>query len=66
MGEFDTPVYEVPFLVGTDTVILRCGVLPPLLETTVLVTGKSGIIGVELCKKFQVFFLFRDWTLVID
>lgn len=60
MGEFETQVYEIPFQLGTQKFNLKCGVLPSLLETTVLVTGKSGIIGSEFFEKFMVSLAFPE------
>jgi len=65
MGEFETQVYEIPFQLGTQKFNLRCGILPALLEATVLVTGKSGIIGSELCGKFMVTLAFPEDSMLI-
>ena len=54
LGEFETEVYEVELSLGDLAFTLRCGILPSLLETTLLVSGKKGIIGVEFFKKFTV------------
>ena len=51
LGEFETDVYEIPFQLGHSDFTLRCGVLPKLLETTMLLTGNAGIIGSELYEK---------------
>jgi Ca-activated chloride channel family protein len=58
MGEFETPIYEIPFMLGLEQITLRFGVLPALLESTLLVTGKSGIIGAELFDKFTTYLAF--------
>lgn len=65
MGEFETPVYEVPFQLGNQKLNLRCGVLPALLEATVLVTGKSGIIGSEIYEKMTVCLAFPEDSMLI-
>lgn len=54
MGEFETQVYEVPFQIGSKQIMLRCGVLPGLLEKALFITGKLGIIGTEIFEKFEV------------
>jgi len=54
MGEFETQVYEVPFQIGSKQIMLRCGVLPVLLEKALFITGKLGIIGTEIFEKFEV------------
>ncbi len=58
MGEFETPVYEIAFMLGLEQITLRFGVLPALLESTLLVTGKAGIIGAELFDKFTTHLAF--------
>ena len=60
LGEFETSVFEIPFQIGRREIILRCGVLPPLLEKTVLLTGKSGIVGSELYQKYLVNLAFPE------
>lgn len=54
MGEFETQVYPISFQIGRNTVTLRCGVLPDLLEKALFITGKLGIIGTEIFEKFEV------------
>jgi Ca-activated chloride channel family protein len=60
MGEFETSVFEIPFQLGLMNFNLRCGVLPPLLEKTLFVTGNCGIIGSELYQKYQVDLAFPE------
>ena len=63
LGEFETAVYEVEISLGDLAFTLRCGVLPTLLETTLSVTGKKGIIGVEFFEKFAVQLNFPGKTI---
>ena len=65
LGEFETQVYEVPFRLGVVEIQMRCGILPKLLETTLLVTGKSAIIGSELYQKQIVCLAFPEKSLLI-
>jgi hypothetical protein len=60
LGEFEIPVYEVSMLLGDHDFSLRCGVLPDLLEATMKISGKHGIIGAQLFEKFQVQLAFPD------
>ena len=45
MGEFETPVFEVPVSLGDARFLLRVGHLPPLLAATLVVAGARGIVG---------------------
>lgn len=65
LGEFETDVYEIPMVIGTTKVILRCGVLPPALDITLLVTGKVGIIGSDLFCNRRIEIAFPRNLLVI-
>ena len=60
LGEFETDVYEIPFQLGHSDFTLRCGVLPTLLETTMLLTGNAGIIGSEFFEHFVVDLAFPE------
>jgi len=60
MGEFETSVFDIPFQLGQLNFNLRCGVLPPLLEKTLLVTGNNGIIGSELYQRYMVDLAFPE------
>ena len=65
LGEFETDVFEIPFQLGNSNFTLRCGVLPDLLEKTMLLTGNSGIIGSELFEKIIVDLAFPEETLFL-
>jgi hypothetical protein len=52
-GQFSTPVYKVLFKIGSHTLELSTGVLPEILEMTLLM-GLDGIVGTELLKHFDV------------
>ncbi len=58
-GEFETPVYHVPMMISEEEVILTCGVLPHLLEITLLLAGSNGIIGTELMKEYKMLFSYQ-------
>jgi hypothetical protein len=54
IGEFETKVYRIPFILAGSKFDLRCGVLPSQLEKSLLTAGKRGILGTEFFEKFQV------------
>ena len=56
MGEFGTKVYQVPVNLFGETHMMRCGVLPPPLETILSDAGVEGILGIELFDKYVVSF----------
>jgi hypothetical protein len=60
IGEFETDVFDIPFQLGLLKFNLRCGVLPPILEKTLQVTGKCGIVGTELYQKYLVDLAFPE------
>ena len=65
LGEFEPDVYEIPFRFGDSDFKLRCGVLPTLLEKTMLLTGNAGIIGTELYENLVVDLAFPENTIHI-
>ena len=48
VGQFETEVYQIPVNVSTETQMMRCGVLPPILEQELAAAGIEGILGTEL------------------
>jgi Ca-activated chloride channel family protein len=54
LGEFETNVYDIEFSLGDLVFQLRCGLLPAMLESTLKISGKQGIIGAEFFAKFGV------------
>ena len=58
-GEFKTPVFRVPMIISGEEITLSCGVLPQLLEFTLLLGGSSGIIGTELMKEYKILFSYQ-------
>ena len=49
-GQFQTNLYMVGAVIGTEQYKLRCGQLPKLLAMTLAQTGAEGIIGNEMLK----------------
>ena len=63
LGEFETPVYEVPFRLGELEFTQRCGVLPAMLEMAMQATGAKGILGTGLYQKYVVQLAFPESTI---
>ena len=53
-GQFQTNLYMVDAVIGTEEYKLRCGQLPKLLSMTLLKTGTEGIVGNEIFKNHVV------------
>jgi len=53
IGEFETEVFEIPIELAGETHSMRCGVLPPLLDTALATTGGiEGLLGTEAFRKY--------------
>lgn len=63
-GRFSTPVYRVPFRIGGHTLELSSGVLPELLEATLLM-NLDGIVGTELLKHFDVGIAMQQGSMLL-
>ena len=58
VGEFSTPVYQVPVNLGGIDFTLQCGVLPAQLEHELFENKRNGMIGSELLQKLVVAYDF--------
>ena len=56
VGEFETGIYLIPVVICRETHMMRCGVLPPLLEKELSASGIEGILGAELFEMFVASF----------
>jgi len=56
LGEFETNVYQIPVNIHGETHVMRCGVLPPMLEMALTASGVEGILGTELYEKYVASF----------
>ena len=62
-GSFETPVYSIPTNIGMHEFPVRYGVLPKMLELSLLnLTGAAGIIGHDLFQNFTVLLDLRNNT----
>ena len=52
IGTFETETYEVPVSFGKSTMKLSFGILPDILQTTLMVIGASGVLGTAILKGF--------------
>lgn len=59
-GEFETDVFQVEMTLDGHKFSLRCGQLPNLLEMSLLVIGKTGILGVEFFENHRVDLAFPE------
>ena len=53
VGEFETDVYKLPIKIGTTTLVMKFGILPELLQTTLMLAGTQGIIGNDIFNMFN-------------
>ena len=53
-GEFATELRCVPLTFGDQAVGLTCGMLPPILDRSLLLAGLHGIVGTNLLQSFKV------------
>jgi hypothetical protein len=65
VGEFETLIYKLPVKIGGIDLVLRCGEMPNVMEKTVLVTGKRGILGTEIFDRYTGCFAFPDDELIL-
>jgi hypothetical protein len=66
IGDFETDVFLVPLEIGGKITTLRCGVLPPVLEMTLLSTQTDGILGTELYDSYIATFNLPGQILSLD
>lgn len=52
-GEFETELHEMVVTIVDKPLKFKCGTLPALLETTLLMFGSDGIVGNELFTYFS-------------
>ena len=53
IAHVEADTYSLPVQIGLHNIPLTFGVLPPLLETALLVSGRKGVIGTQLFKHFS-------------
>ena len=64
-GQFQTNLYMVDAVIGTEQYKLRCGQLPKLLAMTLAKTGTEGIVGNEIFNNHVVGYFPSSKKLVL-
>jgi len=63
-GEFSTNVYNIPIMLAAETVALRVGILPALLQMSLMMADTGGILGTAILHTHKVIFAPRRKTLM--
>ena len=66
VGKFSTKTFEVPCSIGTENIMLKVGILPKLLQATLMMANTSGIVGISILDYFRVVYSPRRKTLGFD
>ena len=54
MGRFETRIFRVPIRLGTAEIELTVGILPELLQLTLIMSDTSGILGTGILSDFAI------------
>jgi hypothetical protein len=54
VGKFQTECFEIPTVFGDTEFVVKYGILPTLLQTTLMLGGTDGIIGFDFFNNFKV------------
>lgn len=65
-GNFSTNVYDIPIVLAKETVVLRVGNLPKLLQMTLMMANTGGIIGTAILQTHKVTFAPRRKTMTLQ
>lgn len=65
LGRFVTPVYELPLEIVDETVIVKCGILPEMLEQAIRMTGAKAILGTEILKTYTTSLDFQNQVITL-
>lgn len=65
VGKFRTQTFTVPISVGTEEIFLRVGVLPQLLQMTLMMADTSGILGTAILENHIVCFAPRRQSMIL-
>lgn len=66
IGRFNTETYRVPIALGGETVELVVGILPQLLQMTLMMANTSGILGTTILSDYLVGFAPRRKKLILQ
>ena len=59
LGEFSTQIFSVPIRIGSKETTLQMGILPKLLQATLMMANTDGILGTALLDVFTILFAPR-------
>jgi len=54
VGKFQTECFEIPTVFGDTEFVVKYGILPTLLQTTLMLGGTDGIIGFDFFNNLKV------------
>jgi hypothetical protein len=66
VGDFSTKAYDIPVALGNETVVLRVGNLPQLLQMTLMQAETAGILGTAILRTHKVTFAPRRNVMTIQ
>jgi hypothetical protein len=64
-GAFQTAVHRVPITLGSRSLVLDVGALPPPLQGALLAVGVEGILGTAILGHFMVAYLPRRKRIIL-
>ena len=64
-GAFQTTIHRVPVTLGSRSLVLNVGVLPPTLQSALLAVGVEGILGTAILEHFMVAYQPRRKRIVL-
>jgi hypothetical protein len=65
-GVFSTRVFDIPINLGEETIVLRAGNLPSILQMTLMMADTSGILGTALLRTHRVTFAPRRKAMALS
>lgn len=66
VGTFSTNLYDVPITLATESMVLRVGNLPELLQMTLMMADTNGILGTAILRTHKVSYAPRRKTMTIQ
>jgi hypothetical protein len=65
-GEFSTNAYDIPIILAAETIVLRVGNLPQLLQMTLMMADTAGILGTAILQTHKVTFAPRRKVMTLQ
>jgi len=66
VGEFRTNAYDIPMVLATESIVLRVGNLPELLQMTLMMADTNGILGTAILRTHTVTFAPRRRVMTLQ